>query len=128
MSKAEKNRVIQFVKDNHISFWDDGMDMDEFIQYLTDFANEQTQSLKDEIKELKKQSFIEKVSRGNIEMTPSQVLEYAELKDEIEAREGESLLLVQGYYNWIFLNEPSVSDILDRLEIERKQILSKLNK
>lgn len=35
----------------------------------------------DEIAELKKQSFMEKVARGNIEMTPSQVLEYAELKE-----------------------------------------------
>jgi len=77
------------------------MCMDDAERVIERFANEQTQPLIDEIKELKdlndratvdfvdanneiaelkKQSFIEKVARGNIEMTPAQVLEYAELK------------------------------------------------
>ena len=54
----------------------------------------------------------------------SQAKEIEELKARVNELEESQLTLVQGYYNWIILDKPSVDDILDRLEIERKQLLT----
>jgi len=84
MSKAKEYLEKQgFNYDHFTTLTSTGIspDYENIIRFATDFANEQTQSLIDEIKELKKRSFIEKVARGNIEMTPAHLLEYAELKE-----------------------------------------------
>jgi len=47
------------------------------------------------------------------------------LKEQVKE---EKLTLIQGYYNWIYLEKPSIDNILDRFEIERKQLITNKTK
>jgi hypothetical protein len=38
---------------------------------------------------------------------------------------GKALMLVQGYYNWIYLQKPSMDEILDRMERDRATLIKK---
>ena len=50
--------------------------------------------------------------------------ENTSLKAQLSEANENNLILVQGYYNWIYLNKPSIDDILDRLEKDRKILLN----